>query len=405
MDITGCHVDFPVLSRQIDGQKISYLDNAATSLKPRSVIDAMTNYYSQNGSNIHRGKYYLSEEASHSYERVRYAIAQYLGAFGNEIVFTKNTTEALNLVAYGLDLKPDDLVIGFLDSHHAQILPWRRFANLELVELDGEGGIDLDHYHDLLRLKPKVVVLTHCSNVTGTVAPIEHMARAAKEACDAIVVVDAAQSIPHPHLRIDVSKLDVDFLAFSGHKMMGPTGVGCLYGKSSMLDQLRPLMVGGGMVDWVDQQGSQQRKIPHRFEAGTPPIASTLGLGEALSYLLGFSKEDSLEHSNALTESIIKGALERDYLQLLGTKESADRCAIGSLSIRGCDNLSDIARALSDSYGIMCRTGHMCAQPVVDNQMNGEVLRISAYIYNTTSEIDEFYKALDELVSFFGIQS
>ena len=403
MDITACRADFPVLSRQIDGQQITYLDNAATSLKPNSVIDAMTNYYSQNGSNIHRGKYYLSEEASDSYERVRYAIAQYLGAFGNEIVFTKNTTEALNLVAYGLDLKPDDLVIGFLDSHHAQILPWRQFANLKLIELDAEGNIDLDHYHELLRLKPKVVVLTHCSNVTGTVAPIEQMARAAKEACDAIVVVDAAQSIAHPHLRMDVSKLEIDFLAFSAHKMMGPTGVGCLYGKSSMLDQLRPLMVGGGMVDWVDQQGSQQRKIPHRFEAGTPPIASTLGLGEALSYLLNFSQEDSLEHSKALTESILKGALERDYLQLLGTKKSTNRCAIGSLSIRGCDDLSDIARALSDSYGIMCRTGHMCAQPVVDNQMNGEVLRISAYIYNTTSEIDEFYSALDELVSFFGL--
>lgn len=403
MGITDCHVDFPVLERQVDGQKLIYLDNSATSLKPRSVIDAISNYYSQNGSNIHRGKYYLSEEASDSYERVRYSMAKYLGAFGNEIVFTKNTTEALNLVAYGLDLKSDDIVIGFLDSHHAQILPWRRFANLKLVNLDGEGSIDLDHYHELLRLKPKVVVLTHCSNVTGTVAPIAQMASAAKEAGDAIVVVDAAQSIPHPHLRIDVSELEVDFVAFSGHKMMGPTGVGCLYGKSSMLNQLRPLMLGGGMVDWVDEYSSQERKIPHRFEAGTPPIASVLGLGEALSYLLNFSKEDSLEHSHALTEAIIEGALKRDYIQILGTKNAKDRCAIGSLSIRGCDDLADIARALSDSYGIMCRTGHMCAQPVVDNQMNGEILRVSAYLYNTPAEIDKFYNALDELVSFFGL--
>jgi len=218
------------------------------------------------------------------------------------------------------------------------------------------------------------------------------------------VVVDAAQSMPYPHLRIDVSKLEVDFIAFSGHKMMGPTGVGCLYGKSSILDQLRPLMLGGGMVDWVDEESSQERKIPHRFEAGTPPIAPTLGLGEAFSYLLNFSKKDSLEHSQALTEAIIEGALERDYLQLLGTKKSVNRCAIGSLSVNGCEDLSDIARALSDSYGIMCRTGHMCAQPVVDNQMNGEILRISAYIYNTTEEVEKFYKALDELVSLFGLQ-
>lgn len=365
----------------------------------------MSNYYSQNGVNIHRGKYYLSEEASDSYERVRYLIAQYLGAFGNEIVFTKNTTEALNLVAYGLDLQPDDIVIGFLDSHHAQLLPWRRFANLKLVNLDSEGNIDLDHYHELLKLKPKVVTLTHCSNVTGTVAPIEQMAIDAKEACDAIVVVDAAQSMPHPHLRIDVSKLEVDFVAFSGHKMLGPTGVGCLYGKSSMLDGLRPLMLGGGMVDWVDVEGSQERKIPHRFEAGTPPIASTLGLGEAFSYLSQFSEEDSLNHTQILTDAILKGALERDYLRLLGTKKSKDRCAIGSLRIQGCDNLSDVARSLSDSYGIMCRTGHMCAQPVVDDQMGGEILRISAYVYNTAEEIENFYQALDELVSFLGIEA
>ncbi|UAA39452.1 aminotransferase class V-fold PLP-dependent enzyme [Paraneptunicella aestuarii] len=403
MVIAECKGDFPVLERQIDGQNITYLDSAATSLKPRSVIDAMSNYYSQNGVNIHRGKYYLSEEASDSYERVRYSIAQYLGAYGNEIVFTKGTTESLNLVAYGLDLKADDVVVGFIDSHHAQLLPWRRFAQLKLVNMDSEGRIDLEHYHELLKLKPKVVVLTHCSNVSGNVAPIEQMAIAAKEACDAIVVVDAAQSIPHPHLHIDVSKIPVDFVAFSGHKMLGPTGVGCLYGKSEVLNQLRPLMLGGGMVDWVDIEGSQERKIPHRFEAGTPPIAATLGLGAALSYLNQISQKESHEHTEQLTAAIIKGAMDRDYLQLLGPKTTENRCAIGSLRVVGCDDLSDIARALSDSYGIMCRTGHMCAQPVVDNQMGGEVLRISTYIYNTTEEIERFYLALDELVSFLGI--
>lgn len=405
MGIADCQADFPVLERLIDGQNITYLDSAATSLKPRSVIDAMSDFYSQNGVNIHRGKYYLSEEASDSYERVRYLIAQYLGAFGNEIVFTRGTTEALNLVAYGLDLQPDDIVIGFLDSHHAQILPWRRFANLKLVNVDSDGTIDLDHYHELLKLKPKVVVLTHCSNVTGNVAPIEQMATAAKEASDAIVVVDAAQAIPHPHLRIDVSKLDIDFFAFSGHKMLGPTGIGCLYGKSTMLEKLRPLMLGGGMVDWVDIEGSHERKIPHRFEAGTPPIASTLGLGEALNYLCKFSEEESRDHNQALTEAIMNGALERNYIRLLGKNKTKDRCAIGSLRIEGCDDLSDVARSLSDSYGIMCRTGHMCAQPIVDNQMGGEILRISAYIYNTTEEINNFYQALDELVSFLGIET
>lgn len=405
MGIADCQMDFPVLERLIDGQSITYLDSAATSLKPRSVIEAISNYYSQNGVNIHRGKYYLSEEASDSYERVRSLIAQYIGAFGNEIVFTRGTTEALNLVAYGLELDSNDIVIGSLDSHHAQLLPWRRFADLKLINVDSDGAIDLEHYHELLKLKPKVVVLTHCSNVTGNVAPIEQMIIAAKEASNAIVVVDAAQSIPHPHLRIDVAKLDVDFVAFSGHKMLGPTGVGCLYGKSAMLNKLRPLMLGGGMVDWVDLEGSQERKIPHRFEAGTPPIASVLGLGEALTYLCKFSEKESRDHNQALTDAIIKGAMERNYIKLLGTKRSKDRCAIGSISIKGCDDLSDIARSLSDSYGIMCRTGHMCAQPIVDNQMGGEILRISAYIYNTTKDIDNFYQALDELVSFLGIET
>ncbi|WDE02354.1 aminotransferase class V-fold PLP-dependent enzyme [Thalassomonas actiniarum] len=403
MGLENCQADFPVLERLIDGQRVTYLDSAATSLKPRSVIDAMSNFYSQNGVNIHRGKYYLSEEASDSYERVRYSIAQYLGAYGNEIVFTKGTTESLNLVAYGLGLQQDDIVVGFLDSHHAQLLPWRRAANLKLVNLNSDGGIDLDHYHELLKLKPKVVVLTHCSNVSGNIAPIEEMTIAAKEACDAIVVVDAAQSMPHPHLRIDVSKIDVDFVAFSAHKMLGPTGVGCLYGKSSRLNELRPLMLGGGMVDWVDTEGSQERKIPHRFEAGTPAIASTLGFGEAINYLKRFGEKKSLEHTEELTEAIIKGAMERDYIQLLGTKSTENRCAIGSLRIKNCDDLSDIARSLSDSYGIMCRTGHMCAQPIVDEQMGDEVLRISAYIYNTTEEIERFYQSLDELVSFLGL--
>ena len=273
------------------------------------------------------------------------------------------------------------------------------------MRANDDGGIDHEHYHELLRQRPKVVVLTHCSNVTGAVAPVAEMATAAKQACDAIVVVDAAQSIPHPHLRLNVSELDVDFIAFSGHKMLAPSGVGCLYGRSAALSELRPIMLGGGMVDWVDVDGSQERKIPHRFEAGTPPIAATLGLGTALSYLSKFTAEDSLEHSTALTQAIIEGALKRDYLRLLGAKTAENRCAIGSLAIEGCDDLSDIARALSDSYGIMCRTGHMCAQPIVDAQMGGEVLRISAYLYNNTAEIERFYDALDELVSFFGLVS
>ena len=403
MEPNDCRADFPALGRLIDGHPIVYLDSAATSLKPKSVIDAVSRFYSENGANIHRGKHYLSEEASDAYESVRSKIAQFLGAYGNEVVFVRNTTEAINLVASGLQLAPDDRVVGCLDSHHSQILPWRRVADLSLVQLNREGRVDLEHYHELLRLHPKVVALTHCSNVTGAIAPIEMMARAAKETCGATVVVDAAQSLPH--LRMDVSRLPVDFVAFSAHKMLGPTGVGCLFGQRAALERLRPLLVGGGTVDWVDLDGAKDRKIPHRFEAGTPAIASVLGFAAAIAYLEQHGEERQLAHERSLTDALIKGALTRDYLELLGPRSSENRCAIGSFRIRGFEDLSDVARSLSNSYGIMCRNGRMCAQPMVDARANGDVLRLSAYIYNTTSEIECFFSALDELMRFFTQQS
>ncbi|TSC34377.1 aminotransferase class V-fold PLP-dependent enzyme [Corallococcus sp. Z5C101001] len=400
MEAPACREDFPALTRRIDGQRITYLDNAATTLKPRAVIEAITRFYTENGSNIHRGKHYLSEEASDQYEGVRSKVAQFLGAYGNEVVFVKNTTEALNLVAGGLGLSRDDVVVGSLDSHHAQLLPWRRVANLKLVQVDREGRVDLEHYQELLRSRPKVVALTHCSNVTGAMAPIEAMAAAAKEACGAVVVVDAAQSLPH--VRLDVSRSAVDFVAFSGHKLLGPTGVGCLFGRREALEGLRPLMVGGGMVDWVDTQGSRERKIPHRFEAGTPAIASVLGLGAALGYLEQLGEQRQRSHERALTEALLRCALSRDYVELLGPRTAEERCAIATFRIRGCEDLSDVARSLSDSYGIMCRSGHLCAQPMVDAAASGEVLRASAYVYNTPEELERLFQALDELVVFLA---
>jgi cysteine desulfurase / selenocysteine lyase len=398
--LSECRRDFPVLQRLIDGQAIVYLDNAATTLKPKPVIEAISNFYSENGANIHRGKHYLSEEASNKYEDVRSRIARFIGAYANEIVFVKNTTEALNLVAWGLTLDRNDLVIGCLDSHHSQLLPWRRFANLKLVRFNSEGRVDLDHFTELLRLRPKVVALTHCSNVTGALAPIETMALSAKQACEPIVVVDAAQSLPH--FRIDLSRLAIDFLAFSAHKMLGPTGIGCLYGRRQSLESLRPLMLGGGTADWVDLDSWQARKVPYRFEAGTPPIASVIGFGAALDYLERVGEDQQLSHERFLTELMITLALEREYIDLLGPRTHAERCGIASMRIRGCESLSEVARCLSDSYGVMCRSGHLCAQPVVDAYGKGEVLRAAAYIYNTPTDIRTLFRALDELVAFMA---
>jgi len=392
-----CAGDFPVLQRKIDGRSITYLDNAASTLKPRVVIDAITRFYENNGANVHRGKHYLSEEASDAFEQARYRVAEFVGAFGNEIVFVRGSTEALNLVAWGLALKPDDLVVGCLDSHHSQILPWRRFAHLELVRTGPDGRVDLDHYHKLLRRGPKVVALTHCSNVTGATIPLEAMAAAAKEVCGATVVVDATQSLPHS--RVDVSRLAADFLAFSGHKMMGPTGIGCLYGRRDSLERLRSYMQGGGTVDWLDEHRISERKIPHRFEAGTPAISGALGLAAALSYRDQLGNQQQEQHAHELTNALLEGAAARSYIRLIGPRSSELRIPIATFWVQGCDDLSDVARALSDSYGIMCRSGHMCAQPIVDAHGTGEVLRISGYVYNTASEIEGAFRALDEIVT------
>ena len=398
--LAGCAADFPALSRQIDGHPVVYLDNAATTLKPGEVIDAVAGFYRENGANIHRGKHYLSEEASDLFESARSDVAQFLGAYPSEIVFVRNTTEALNLVASGSRLDADDIVVASLDSHHSQLLPWRRFARVELVGLDAEGRVDLDHYRRLLRKRPRVVALTHCSNVTGAIAPIETMAELAKAEADATVVVDAAQSAPH--VPLDVSRLAVDFLAFSAHKMLGPSGVGCLYGRREALARLTPPMLGGGTVDWVDAQTSRLRKLPHRFEAGTPATASAIGFAHAIGYLKRLGTERRLEHDRILAAALVRGALERDYLELIGPRNCDDRRAIATLRVRGVNDLGDLARALSDGYGIMCRTGHMCAQPLVDSLAQGEVLRASAFVYNSPAEVQALYRALDSLIEFFA---
>lgn len=387
--------DFPILSRVIDDNRLVYLDSAATSLKPVQVVSEISRYYLEVSANIHRGKHYLSEEASVFYEEGRYKVAQFIGAAGNEVVFVRNTTEALNMVAKGLEIGKDDTVIVCTNSHHSGYLPWLEKANVVFVRISTQGGVDLEHYEELLKLTPKVVSLTHCSNVSGLYAPIEKMAQMAKSV-GAIVVVDAAQSIPHR--RLNVNRLNIDFLAFSSHKMLGPTGIGVLYGRQQYLEKLTPTYVGGGMVDWVDTTSYRARKIPHKFEAGTPHIAGVYGLVAAIKYLekTGFERVEA--HDLALGKLLLNEALKRDYLEVIAPgNASAERCAIVSIKMKQHANLGDIARMLSDLYGIMCRTGHMCAQPLVDYLANGEILRASGYLYNTKQDILVFFQALDEI--------
>jgi cysteine desulfurase/selenocysteine lyase len=386
--------DFPILSRVIDDNRINYLDSAATTLKPRQVVSEISRYYSEISANIHRGKHYLSEEASTDYEEARYKVAQLLGCIGNEIIFVRNTTEALNIVALGMEIEHDDTVVVCTDSHHSNYLPWLNKADTKLVKIGSNGDVDLSHYQDLLKLNPKIVSLTHCSNVSGLYLPVEEMTRMAKEK-GAIVVIDAAQSIPHR--RINVSDLNIDFLAFSGHKMLGPTGIGILYGKQSCLNAMKPVYLGGGMVDWVDANGYRERKIPHKFEAGTPHIAGVYGLVAAIQYLekIGFDRLKS--HDLEIGKLLLEEAEKRDYLEVIAPGNNSERCAIISLKIKNCTDLSEVARVLSDSYGIMCRSGHMCAQPFVDFLADGEIIRAAGYLYNNKQDVIELFQAFDEI--------
>ena len=396
LDVETRLKDFPILNRVIDDNRMVYLDSAATSLKPIQVVSEISRYYLEISANIHRGKHYLSEEASVFYEEGRYKVAQLIGAVGNEVVFVRNTTEALNIVARGLELQKDDIVIVCTDSHHSSYLPWVDKARVEMVRIDSQGMVDLAHYEELLKLGPKVVSLTHCSNVSGLYAPIEDMAKMAKNV-GAIVIVDAAQSIPHR--RLNVNRQNIDFLAFSGHKMLGPTGIGVLYGRQQYLEKLSLTYLGGGMVDWVDTEGYRARKIPHKFEAGTPHIAGVYGLVAAIKYLekIGFDRIEA--HDLELGKFMLSEAKKReDYMEVIAPgADGAERCAIISIKPKRKTSLGDIARMLSDSYGIMCRTGHMCAQPLVDYLANGEILRASGYLYNTKQDAIDFFKAFDEI--------
>jgi cysteine desulfurase / selenocysteine lyase len=391
----ACRADFPLLERVLSGRPINYLDSAATALKPRAVIDAIVDYYARLGANIHRGRHALSEEASARFDEARERIAGALGCRSAEVVFVRNTTEALGVVAHGLQLKAGELVVTTFDAHHSQILPWRAAANVKAVRLDRDGRLDLDHYRALLKERPRVVALTHCSNVTGVYAPIDTLVSLAR-AAGALTVVDAAQSVPHR--RVDVTALGVDFLAYSGHKVMGPTGIGVLYGRRELLDGLRPLLIGGGTVDRVTATEHQLRAVPQRLEAGTPHIDGVIGLGAAIDYLeqLGF---DALEaHDARLSRALLDGAARRDYIQVIGpVGAGVERAAILSMTLRGVSSLTAVAQALSERYGIMCRTGHFCAQPLVNASGAAEALRASAYAYNTTEDIDAFFAALDEL--------
>jgi cysteine desulfurase/selenocysteine lyase len=398
LDPRKIRADFPVLSREVrPGVPLIYLDNAATSQKPSSVIETMNHYYKQMNSNIHRGIHQLAEEATIAYEEARNHIAKFIGAkTWQEIVFTRNTTEAINLVAYSWGrskLGSGDRVLLTEMEHHANIVPWHMLAEANGVELDfipitDDGKMDLEAYRDLLQKGPKLVSFTHMSNVLGTINPVVEMTSMAHEA-GALVLIDAAQSVPH--ITVDVTASDADFIAFSSHKMLGPTGIGVLYGKKDILNDMPPFLGGGDMIKRVHLDGFSTNDAPYKFEAGTPAIAEALGFEAAIDYLENLGMENVHAHEEEMVQYALERLEEVPGLTVIGP-EAEDRGGVAAFTFEGI-HPHDVAQIL-DQDGIAVRAGHHCAMPVHDKFCIPATTRASFYIYNTTDEVDMLIEGL-----------
>jgi cysteine desulfurase/selenocysteine lyase len=392
-DVELIRTDFPVLQQEHHADvPLVYLDNAATSQKPLTVIEALDEYYCRYNANVHRGIHKLSEEATAAYEEARIKIRKFINASSKrEIIFTRGTTEGVNLVAqtWGrANLKAGDVVLSTQMEHHSNIVPWQLLAAekgivVRYVPVQPDGTLDMKAYTDFLRDEPvKLVTVTYVSNVLGTINPVAEIARQAHEA-GALILVDAAQAAPH--MRIDVQVLDVDFLAFSGHKMLGPTGSGVLHGKRELLEAMPPWMGGGDMISSVRLDGSTWNELPYKFEAGTPAIAPMIGLGYAVDYLTALGMENVQAHEHALIEYAMERLAEVERLTLYGPKASR-KGAVMTFTMADI-HAHDIAQLL-DAEGIAVRAGHHCAMPLHECLGIPASARASFYLYNTFAEVD-----------------
>ena len=406
IDLAHLRSDFPILEREMNGNPLIYLDSAATSQKPTQVIDAISDFYRTSNSNVHRGAYSLSNEATERYEDARSKVAQFINADSREVVFNRGATSGINQVAYGWglnNLQSGDRILLTLMEHHANIVPWQiisRHTGAELVYVPYTDDylLDLDAFHELLDDRVKVVGVTAMSNVLGTINPIRQIADAAHDA-GAIVVVDAAQAAPH--LSIDVADLDVDFLAFSGHKMLGPTGIGVLYGKMKQLEAMEPAEGGGEMISDVELHSSTWAEVPHKFEAGTPPIAEAIGLGAAIDYLDKLGMDTVRAHEVDLAGYAIKALTEVEGVTIHGPTDVDQRGAALAFSLAGV-HAHDTATVL-DQAGIAIRAGHHCARPLARSLNVTATARASFYIYNDRSDVDALITGLARVKAIFDV--
>ena len=408
LDGTALRADFPVFDRpHRSGRPLAYLDSASSSPKPRSVIDAIADTYAHHYANVHRGIYELSEDATARYEGARRALARFIGAPSDrEVIFVRNATEAINLVAYSWgrsNLGPDDLILSTEMEHHANLVPWQQLAaatgaRLEYVRITDDGRLDLDDLRSRLARGPRLVAFSQVSNALGTINPVVEITRMAHEA-GALVVLDAAQSVPH--MPVDVTALGVDFLALSGHKMLGPSGIGALWGRRELLDAMPPFMTGGSMITRVTLEGTEWNEVPWRFEAGTPAIAEAAGLTAAIEYLEALGMANVRAHERYLFEHAWEALSGVDGVTLFGPAGADEHAAVISFVLDGV-HPHDVATVF-DGQAVAVRAGHHCAQPVMARYDVPATTRASFYVYNDLDDVERLLEAIRATQALFGV--
>ena len=411
-NVANVRKDFPIFERTIrDGKRLVYLDSGATSQKPWAVINAESDFYSKHNAAVHRGAHQLAEEATDAYEGARAIVAEFLGAQENEIIFTKSATESINAVAYAMGnaepgnrfaLTASDSIVVTEMEHHANLIPWQQLAKrtgaqLKWFKVNQDSRLDLSNIDQVITANTKVVAITHQSNVLGTIIPLDAIVKRAHEV-GAVVVLDACQSVPH--MSVNVVELDIDFLAFSGHKAVGPTGVGVLWGKAELLRELPPFLTGGSMVTAVTMESATWAEAPQKFEAGVPNMAQAVGLGAALNYLSNIGMDAIAQHERSLTGYALDKLLQIPGLRIVGPQDNVDRGAALSFTIKDI-HPHDVGQYV-DSQGIAVRTGHHCAWPLTKIMNVPATTRASFYLYNDEHDVDDLVEALLGAQKYFG---
>ncbi|MBI2076380.1 MAG: cysteine desulfurase [Candidatus Aenigmarchaeota archaeon] len=405
MNVESIRKDFPILKRKINGHPLVYLDSAATTQKPKQVIQALTGFYEKHNSNVHRGVHTLSQEATELYDASRQKVADLINAKFEEVVFVRNATEAANIVLYSWamkNLKKGDEIVSTVMEHHSNIVPWQSLqkqgVKLKFVDIDEEGKLKMEQFSELLTPRTKLVAVTQVSNVLGTINPAGEICKMAHDN-GSLVFVDAAQSVPH--MPVDVKNIDCDFLMFSGHKMLAPTGIGCLYGKADILESMEPFLLGSDMIKSVSLEEATFRESPWKFEPGTPNFGDAVALGAAVDYLQKIGMNNIREHEKGLAGHALNAMQDVKGIKIFGPKDTDIKGGVVSFNL-GDIHSHDLATVL-DNEGIAIRSGHHCAMPLMDRLGIAAASRASFYIYNTKKEIDMFINALEKARRIFKL--